>query len=80
MDTQLNDISEVSIKSDKNKYDEKLEILSYGNGEFAIGFKSETVHSSLIGKTVTVTVNIFLDGNETEKANTTAKLKVTILA
>lgn len=80
MDTQLNDISEVSIKSDKNKYDEKLEIHSYGNGEFAIGFKGETVHSSLIGKTVTVTVNIFLDGNETEKANTTAKLKVTILA
>ena len=78
-DVQQNDISEVSIKTDKNKYNEKLEIISYGNGEFALGFANNTVDERLKGKTVTVTLNIFLKGNEIQKANTTAKLKVTIL-
>lgn len=78
-DVQQNDISEVSIKTDKNKYNEKLEIISCGNGEFALGFANNTVDERLKGKTVTVTLNIFMKGNETAKANTTAKLKVTIL-
>jgi len=78
-DAALNGVSEVTIKSDKNKFDEKLEIIPYGNGEFAIGFKGEGVHSSLMGKTITVTLNIKVDGNVTAKVNTTAKLKLTIL-
>ena len=66
----------VTIKD--TKYQDKLEVLEYGNGEFALCFKNGKVEESLTGKTVTVTLNLFLDGNETEKANTTAKLKLTV--
>ena len=72
-DAQLNDIKTVTSK------DSCFVVYSYGNGEFALGFANDTVDEKLTGKTVTVTLNIFLDGNETAKANTTAKLKVTIL-
>lgn len=78
-DASLNEIQEVSIKADRKGYDQMLEVIPYGNGEFAIGFKDETVDRSLIGKTVTVTLNVKLAGNETAKVNATAKLRLTIL-
>lgn len=78
-DASLNEIQEVSIKADRKGYDQMLEVIPYGNGEFAIGFKDETVDRSLIGKTVTVTLNVKLTGNETAKVNATAKLRLTIL-
>ena len=76
-DAALNDIATVVSK------DERFQVYDYGNGQYAIGFADGVVDSSLIGKksskSVTVTLNIFLDGNETEKVNTTAKIKVNVL-
>ena len=72
-DETMNSIETVTSK------DTRFEVYSYGNGEFALGFADDSVIKSLAGKNVTVTLNIFLEGNETAKANTTAKLKVTIL-
>ena len=80
-DAALNSVAEVTIKD--AKYQNMFEIIDYENGEFAIGYKDGIVHSSLIGKkastTVTVTLNIVLEGNETGKANTTAKVKLTVV-
>ena len=80
-DAALNSVAEVTIKD--AKYQNMFEIIDYKNGEFAIGYKDGIVHSSLIGKkastTVTVTLNIVLEGNETGKANTTAKVKLTVV-
>jgi len=78
-DAALNAVQEVTVKADKKGYDQMLEVIDLGNGEFAIGFKDETVDRSLLGKTVTITLNIRLSGNETEKVNCTAKLKLTAL-
>ena len=41
--------------------------------------ESLKVDSSLIGKTITVNFDIFIESNQTAKANTTAKLKVTVI-
>ena len=76
-DLTVNAVSRVEIKD--AKYKNLLEIHSYGNNEFAIGFKDGEVGSQLKGKTVTVNLNIFLNGNETAKANAVLKLKVTIV-
>lgn len=80
-DTTLNDVVKVEIRD--AKYKEMFEIIPYGNGQFAIGYKDNAVHSSLIGKkattAVTLNLNVFLEGNGTEKANTTAKVTLTIV-
>jgi len=76
-DTALNDVSRVEIKD--AKYRDKFEVIDYENGRFAIGFRNGKVDTSLVGKTVTLNLNVFLEGNRTTKANTTAKVKLTIL-
>ena len=75
-DAALNAVSKVEIKD--AKYQDKFEVIDYGNGQFAIGFRGG-VPESLIGKTVTLNLNIFIEGNQTEKANTPAKVKLTIV-
>ena len=75
-DAALNGVEHVTIKD--TKYQDKFEILDYENGQFAIVF-SNGVPETLIGKTVTLNLNVFLEGNPTAKANTTAKVKLTIL-
>ena len=57
----------------------QFQIIKYGNGTYAIGFKDGNVDRSLIGKTVAVSLNIFLEGNLTAKANTTASVKLTVV-
>ena len=76
-DAALNDIREITVKD--ARYADKLEVIGYGNGEFAVVFKDGKVDPGLVGKTVTVNLNIFLEGNETTKVNTTAKLKITVV-
>lgn len=76
-DAALNGVAKVEIKD--AKYKGLFEVFDYGNGEFAIGFMDGNVDKSLIGRTVTVNLNIFLEGNETAKVNTTVKLKINIL-
>ena len=80
-DKALNGATKVEIKD--AKYKDIFEVYDYGNGQFAIGFKDETVSSALIGKKasldVTLNLNVFIDGNESAKPNTTAKIKLTIV-
>ena len=77
VDPALNGVSRVKIKD--AKYRGLFEIYSYGDGEFAIGFKNGKVEKKLEGKTVTITLNVRLEGNQTAKVNTTVKLKVNIV-
>ena len=80
-DAALNEVIEVEIK--EAKHQDIFEILDYGDGTYAVAFRDRKVHSSLIGKTasktVTLTLNVCLEGNQTTKVNTTVKLKLTIL-
>ena len=76
-DAALKGVAKVEIKDAKQRA--LFEIVDYGNGEFAIAFKDGKVDESLIGKSVTVTLNVFVEGNQTAKANTTAKVKLTIV-
>ena len=45
----------------------------------ALSFKDGKVDSKLLGKTVTLNLNVILDGNESSKINATVKLKLTIM-
>ena len=76
-DATLNEIAKIEIKD--AKYADMLEVIRYGNGHYAIGFKDGKVDKSLVGKTITVNLNIYIAGNQTAKANTTAALKMTVL-
>ena len=74
-DPSLNDIASVSIKD--AKYQDAFVIHSYGDGEYAIGFRDGMVPET--GKSVTLTLNVWLEGNETAKPNTTVKLKLVLI-
>lgn len=74
-DAALNGVARVEIKD--AKYTDVFEVFDYGNGQFAIGFKDGMVPAKLTS--VNLSLNVWLEGNETTKANTTLKLKVTIV-
>lgn len=76
-DETLNEAGLVTVKD--AKYKDVFEIYDYGNGRFAIGFKDGKVDTKFLGKTVTLTLNVILDGNESGKINTTVKLKLTVI-
>ena len=73
-DKNLKDVARVEIKD--ARYADILEVIDYGNGLYAIGFKADP---ALVGKTVTLNLNVFLEGNDSAKANATAKIKLTIV-
>lgn len=75
-DETLNQVKSIAIKD--SKYKNLFEIIPYGNGEFAIGFANGTVDSSIQGKTITLNLNVFLEGNA-DTAATTMKLKLTVV-
>ena len=79
-DATLNEVAKVEFKDAKQA--QMFGLIGYGNGVYAIAFENG-VDSSLVGKsatkTVTVTLNVFIEGNPTEKANTTAKVKLTVV-
>ena len=90
-DTTLNEVSSITFKNANHA--KMFEIIPYGDGMFAIGFKDGKVDKSLIatgkatGKTVTVSLNVIVDGNattdptisKTPKVNTTVNVKLTIM-
>ena len=76
-DTTLNKVAKVQIKD--AKLADQFEIFDYGNGQYAIGFKDGNVDKSLIGKTVTVTLNVFIEGNPSAKANAAVSIKLTVV-
>ena len=69
-DPTLNGIARIEIK--EKKYQGKVQLHSYSDGTFALSAPG------LTAKTATVTLNIFLEGNETEKPNASLKLKITL--
>ena len=83
-DLTLNDVKKIEIKD--TKYKDAFEIIDYQDGTFAIGFKDGKLHKEvekLIAKkasaTITLNLNVFIDGNESTKINTTQKVKLTIV-
>ena len=83
-DRNLNQVTGIKIADTKKvKYSQMFEVIPYGDGLFAIGFKDGKVHKSLTGKSfsksVTLTLNLTVEGNQTTKTNTTAKVKLTIV-
>lgn len=73
-DAGLNSVAKVEIKD--AKLAEIFEIFDYGNGEFAIGFKNgKTITSA---KPITLSLDVFLEGNTTAKPNAAVKLKLSI--
>ena len=83
-DATLNGIEKLEIKD--AKYKDAFEIIDYRDGTFAIGFKDGKLHKEiekLIEKkasaAITLNLNVFIEGNESTKVNTTAKVKLTIV-
>ena len=76
-DETLNQVKRIEIR--ESRYRSVFEIIEYGNGEFAIGFKDGIVNNGIRGKTITMNLNLYLEGNETGKVNTTAKLTLKVL-
>lgn len=74
-DKTLNDVSRVVIKDAKQQ--SMFELFDYGNGQFAIGYKDGVVPANL--KSVNLTLDVFLEGNETAKANASVKVKMSIV-
>lgn len=67
-DTTVNPIVEVTSASSL------YEIYDYGNGEYAIGFKDNTVTTAKYP--TSVKLNIRLDGNANASATVTLKLRI----
>jgi len=76
-DRTLNEAVRVEIKD--KAYQGLFRIYDYGNGQFSIGFEDAAGAAKYAGKTITVNLNVFLEGNQTAKVNTTAKLKISIV-
>ena len=76
-DAALKSVARVEIKDPKPAA--QFQVTDLGNGTYAISFRDGQVDQRLTGKSVTLTLNLSLQGNGTAKANTTAKVKLSIL-
>ena len=70
-DATVNAIRSVEVLDSKLSaaYRGIFKVIEYGNGEYAIGFVEGANISKVQGKTINVPVNVFIEGNETEKSN-----------
>ena len=76
-DLTLNGIAKAEIKDAKNAA--MFELYEYGGGRFAIGFKDGVIATSAAKlRGVSIPINIWLDGNETAKPNTTVTVRINI--
>jgi hypothetical protein len=73
----VNDVRLVQIKD--SKYQEQFVLRSLGNGEYGIRFLGDSIPVKLVGKPLTLTLNVWLQGNESPKPNTTVTLKLNIV-
>ena len=73
-DSTLNKVAKVELDS---KLAGQFEIIDYKNGQYAIGFKAGNVPAKLTS--ANIALNIWLEGNETGKANTSVKVKLDIV-
>ena len=79
-DLTLNDIAKVELKPSKTAG--YFELHDYGNGQFAIGFKDDTISAAAKKlTTATVTLNIWHKGidPDTAKPDATVSLKITLV-
>ena len=77
-DKTLKEAVEVEIKD--KAYKNLFRIYEYGNGQFAVGYADAMGAAKYAGKTITLKLNVYLDGNKVPgKVNTTVKLKVAIV-
>ena len=73
-DSALNEVARVELDP---KLANQFELFDYGNGQYAIGFKDGTVPAKLTS--ANIALNVWLEGNETAKANASVKVKVSII-
>ena len=80
-DTTQNELVKVQIK--ESSYRDMFDLLECGDGIYALAFKDGQVHNSLITekarKSVSLTLSLYLEGNQTNTANKTFTLKVTVV-
>ena len=83
-DASLNDVKTIKIKD--AKYKDVFEIIDYRDGSFAVAFKDGKLHESIAKQlekkasvSITLSLDVFMEGNESAKANTTQKVKLTIV-
>ena len=76
-DATLNEVTRVAFKDAKQAA--TFELIDYGDGTYAIGFKNGKVNEKMVGKSVTVKLNVFIEGNETAKANDAVSVKLTVV-
>ena len=75
-DPLVNDVAFIDIKD--SKYRNLFTIHEYGDGTYAISFADDTISKKQVGKTISLALNVWLEGNEGNKPNTTLTLKLTI--
>ena len=76
-DLTLNGIAKAEIKDAKNAA--MFELYEYSGGRFAIGFKDGVIAPSAAKlRSVSIPINIWIDGNETAKPNTTVTVRINI--
>ncbi len=76
-DLTLNGIAKAEIKDAKNAA--MFELYEYGGGRFAIGFKDGVIAPAAAKlKSVSIPINIWLDGSETAKPNAAVTIKINI--
>ena len=83
-DATLNDVKTIKIKD--AKYKDVNEIIDYRDGSFAVAFKDGKIHESIAKQlekkssvSITLSLDVFMEGNESAKANTIQKVKLTIV-
>jgi hypothetical protein len=77
-DETLNAITNVQIKD--AKYAAMFELYNYGSGQYAIGFKGDPNETGAAKLTsASITLNVWHDGNETAKPDSTVTVKVTLV-
>ena len=76
-DLTLNGIARAEIKDAKNAA--MFELYEYGGGRFAIGFKDGVIAPAAAKlRSVSIPINIWLDGSETAKPNAAVTIKINI--
>ena len=76
-DAAQNAVTKVEFKNAKQAA--LFRLIDNGDGSWSIAFKDGNVDKSLIGKSVTVSLNVFIQGNMTAKANASVNVKLTIV-
>ena len=73
-DSTLNGVTKVTLDP---KLASQYELIDYENGRYAIGFKDGAVPAKLTS--ANISLNVWLEGNETAKANASVKVKLSII-